>query len=409
MKLFIVAVPIFSSGMGVEYYMLKFQSGTRLFGTSSNYASLDGAMNSPGIELLNEIGLEPFTGRRKILVPVNQFLLLANFAEKNQAPPDMVICMLSSDIPLTDLYLDKCRELQQEGYKLALDNFEYNAETAPIFDLADFIIIDTTVKNYKESYNLIRSHKSKTKVIFTNIADKWVFHDLRLTPNALFEGRFYNQPITKGVHKIAPLKMNTVELLKILGEEDFHLDYISEIIQRDAALSISLLRFINSPAIGLSGKISSISHAVAMLGQKETKKWITAAASTYLAVDKPDEISKISLTRAKFAENLAPVFRMDADAAGLFLVGLFSLLDIILELPMDKAAREISLDLRIREALVDKRGPLFEVMSLIYAYEQADWKTVSYIMILNEISVEDIYQAFINSLVWYRELLRSTD
>jgi len=240
------------------------------------------------------------------------------------------------------------------------------------------------------------------QVILSYIPDMDKFNSLVGLPNTLYCGGFFSQPITKGVSKISPIKINALTLLKRINEDDFDLGDIADTIGRDPSLSISLLRFINTV---MPRQIESIRNAVAILGQKEVKRWATAAISIQLAEDKPNEITKLSLIRARFAENLAKVFSVGVFAPSLFMMGLFSLLDVILERPMEEAVKEVALDEGVRAALVDKSGDFYYILEFIYAYEHANWDAIAIMMVKYDLELEEITTAFVDALVWYKALL----
>jgi EAL and modified HD-GYP domain-containing signal transduction protein len=158
-----------------------------------------------------------------------------------------------------------------------------------------------------------------------------------------------------------------------------------------------------------SRKIDSIRNAVAILGQKEVKKWANVAISVGIAEDRPSEITRLSLIRAKFAENLASAFGMVDKSGSLFISGLFSLLDVILQLPLKRAIEEVAADGEIREALISKQGRSYEVLSLIFAYERADWHNASIFMVRNGVDIEDLTQSFLDTLYWLKQLLDAID
>jgi EAL and modified HD-GYP domain-containing signal transduction protein len=152
-------------------------------------------------------------------------------------------------------------------------------------------------------------------------------------------------------------------------------------------------------------KIESIRNAVAILGQKEVKRWSTTAISIQLADDKPNEISKLSLIRARFAENLAGAFEMGVQAQSLFMLGLFSLLDVILERPIKDAVKELALEEHVKTALVDKSGDLYKVLDFIYAYEHANWDEIAINIVKYDLDLDKVTGAFVDALEWYKSLL----
>ena len=143
-----------------------------------------------------------------------------------------------------------------------------------------------------------------------------------------------------------------------------------------------------------------------MLGQKELRKWITTAITKELCADKPNEVSRLSLLRAKFAEELAPLFEMAVQSQELFLMGLFSIINLILEKPMDEALDLMNVSKNIRSALVDHDGPYYKVLTFMEAYEAGNWQEVSRVMVVDNIAMEDVYKAYIDTLEWYRDLFK---
>ena len=156
--------------------------------------------------------------------------------------------------------------------------------------------------------------------------------------------------------------------------------------------------------MSINSEITSIRHATAMLGQRELKKWTTTAVTKQLCLDKPNEVTRLSLLRAKFAENLAPVLSMAIKSQELFLMGLFSVLDIILDKPMDEALDMVIVSKDIRKALVDHSGPLASAYNFILQYENANWQEVSRLMLVDNIDMDRVYNAYCDALKWYRKI-----
>ena len=230
------------------------------------------------------------------------------------------------------------------------------------------------------------------------------FENLKKTGGyQLYEGEFYRVPVTKGTHEVAPLKANYIELLNIVNNDNFELTDAADVIGRDTALTISLLQMVNRMTVN-SG-ITTIRHAAAMLGQRELKKWINTAVVNKLYADKPNEITRLSLLRAKFAEGLAPMFDLTAKTEELFLMGLFSVLNVILEKPIEEALKMVKVSDEIRDALTKESGPLAPVYELMKQYEAANWQEVSRILILRNIDVDTISEVYFNALSWYKKLI----
>ena len=220
----------------------------------------------------------------------------------------------------------------------------------------------------------------------------------------LYEGEFFRTPVVKNDQEIAPLKANYIQLLNVVNDPNFELTKAADVIGQDPALMISMLEMVNRMTV--SSGITSVRQAAALLGQKELKKWITTAVTKELCADKPSEIARMSMMRAKFAENLAAPFEMPMQASELFLMGLFSTVDIMLGKPMEEALEMVMVSDAIKETLLHKSGKFYPVLSFIKHYENADWQEISRELLLMEIDMNVIYEAYLNSMRWYRDLLR---
>ena len=154
-----------------------------------------------------------------------------------------------------------------------------------------------------------------------------------------------------------------------------------------------------------TAQITTIRHAAAMLGQRELKKWINTVVTEELYSDKPSELTRLSLLRARFCENLAGVFELKMQSEELFLMGLFSALDAVLEKPLAEALELIQLAPSISNALLKHEGPLACVLEFMEAYEAGDWPEVSRIMLLRNLDIDPIYKAYEDALIWYKMTL----
>jgi len=403
MKTFIVAIPFFDSDMSVGAYRLNSRSGQKLLGMLVDEMSMSDAVLTPGLDLVKTLGVEPLAGGCPLFVDINEYNLLMRVPISLDISPEMLVCVLSNKINADAAVLEKCRELKDLGFKIAIDGLLSGYTQNPLFDLMDYIIIDIDEFSIDDKFIATITALGKLKmIVLSNINDMETFNTLAKLPDTMFCGQFFSQPITKGVTKISPIKVNALTLLRRINEEDFDLGDIADTIGRDPSLSLSLLRFINTV---MPRKIESIRNAVAILGQKEVKRWATAAISIQLAEDRPNEITKLSLIRARFAENLAKAFSMGVFSQSLFMMGLFSLLDVILELPMETAVKEVALDEGVRFALVDKSGDFYKVLSFIHAYEHANWDEIAIQMVNYDLDLEEITTAFVDALIWYKTLL----
>ena len=405
MRLFISSVPFFDATMTVHAYRMMTQDGDKLLGSAEDHRMLGGELLAPALEFVKGIGTEPFAGDNDFFVEVSKYQLLIGMPLNMQIPPEKLVCIIDKETLTDNAAFAKLGILQRRGYRLAIDGFPRAISMDTAVKVFDYVLLSCKDEKFNVELKEIRPYIFKTKLVITDVPDMESFDKYSGARGVLLSGNFYSQPITKGTIDISPLKINALHLLGQINDESFDLGETANIIERDPALSISLLRFINAMNPDRSRKIDSIRNAVAILGQREVKKWASIAISVGMGEDRPSEITRLSLIRAKFAENLAPAFEMAIKSGSLFISGLFSLLDVILQMPLGKAIDEVAASAEIREALIDNRGQLSEVLKLIFAYEHADWHNTSLIMVRYGIDIEVLTKAFLDSLHWYRQLL----
>lgn len=406
MSMLIVPEPLFDSDMAVEAYRLCYHDGSKIFNVGS-LGVVDDIFSNPGLDIVEKIGIEPFTGGKLLFVNLSHMQLMAGSPLNLKIDPSHMVCIVPAALLTHQEDVSVLHKLLDNGYTLAIDGLP--AEQTPLMEYVQYIALDYRNSQFSDLYYHFKMTYPKIRAVIYNIPNMQVFSELKKDTTAYFTGNFYKQPITKGKSQLSPVKVNLLHLLSNVNQEDFDLGDIVATIERDPYLAISILKFINSGATGLKRKVESIQQAVAILGQKSVRQWASVALSVSLAEDRPNEITKLALVRAKFAEELACAFELGVLQSHLFISGLFSLLDVMLEKPMEEAINEVSVDERIKEVLVDKKGPFAPVMELVYAYERADWDKATILMIQNNIDMESVKEAYLTSLKWYRRLLESID
>lgn len=403
----VALVPLFDENMAVSAYSVFTQKhnyllNPSLLGTGQN----DGAARVEGLELIHNIGIETLSDDKEIFIPVTNISILADLEGQCDAPHERIVFLIDNTIPPVEMYISRLKCLKEEGFKLAIrklavSEFEHYRE---ILALMDYVLLNNQKIAIDKAKIYFRKLYPNARLCAGNIDEMAVFEALRKEGGySLFEGNFYRVPVTRGSNKVAPLKLNYIELLNIVNGEDFDLQKAADIIGRDTALTISLLGMVNRMTVN-SG-ITGIRHAAAMLGQRELKRWINTAVAGKLYADKPSEITRLSLLRARFAENLASCFGLAVKKDELFLMGLFSVLDVILEQPMAEALEVMRVSGDIRRALTERSGVLAPVLEFMLQYEAANWQEISRQMLLGNMTMESVQQAYMDALKWYRELI----
>lgn len=402
----VATIPLFDENMTVQAYSLYVQSknyllNPSLLGTGRN----DGVFQIPGLDIIRAVGVDAVAADKEVFVEINNISVFTDIEVQCEAAHDRIVLLMDNTIKPDEMYINRLKALKESGFKLAIRklpvvSFEPYRE---ILLLMDYILLDHKKIDITKARIYFSKIYPNIKLCAGNIKTKEIFEGLKAEGGYHFyEGEFFRMPVTQGQAEVSPLKVNYIELLNLVNDEDFELTKAADVIGRDTALVISLLKMVNRMAV--NSEITSIRHAAAMLGQKELKKWINTAVTNELCADKPNEITRVSLLRAKFAENLAPIFEMAINSSELFLMGLFSVLDLILDKPMAEALDMVKVSKDIRNALVDKEGKFAPVLDFVTKYEAADWQEVSRQMLLQNIDMNRVYEAYTDSLKWYRDL-----
>lgn len=366
----------------------------------------DGAAYVDGLELIQELGTTTLSGGKPIFVSLNNISIFSSLESECKNTNHAPILLIDQTFPPVSMYTDRIRELREFGYHFAMRNLPVHCyeDYAPILSQMDYVLIDCQKIDAVKASFYFRKLYPDICICASNIPDMETFGKLSPAETiSLFEGTFFRMPVTRGEHKVSPLKINYISLLNLIEEDDFDLTKAADIISQDTALIISLLRLANTRSF--NSEITSVRVAVSMLGQKDLTRWIQTTVIEKLCSDKPNELMRLSLLRAKFAENLAPVFGMAMRSQELFLTGLFSILDIILDCSMEEALSMVRVSGKIRTALLEHTGSLAEVLHFIVKYESAEWQEVSRQLVLKNIEIPDVSHAWVSSLQWYAKLI----
>lgn len=399
-------VPLFDENLAVKAYSIftqkhNFLLNPILLGTSKH----DGSPRIDGLELIEKMGIETISDNKEVFVPITNISIFSDMEQICTAPKNRLVLLFDNTIPPIEMYIKRLQELKAKGYKLAIRKLPVSEfeNYKKILELMDYVLLNSKKVAIDKAQIYFSMLFPNVKLCIGNIDSVERFENYKkLGQEYLYEGSFYRIPVTKGQTAVAPIKVNYIELLNIVNNENYDLSKAADIIARDTALTISLLKMVNNMA--RNSEITSIRHAAAMLGQKELKKWINTAVVNVLYADKPNEITRLSLLRAKFAENMAESFGLAVKADELFIMGLFSVLDVILEKTMKEALQVVKVSHDVQEALLERKGKLAPVLEFVEQYESANWSEISRQMILYNIGMDVVESSYIDSLVWYRKV-----
>ncbi len=395
MEVFLARQPIFDVHKKVVAYEILYRSGIK--NTYDISINGDLATASVVVDALINFGMGQLTSGKKAFINFTRKLLIEDLPTLFEV--DSLTVEILETLEVDDVLIEKCRELKEKGYTIALDDFvgdERFDAIIPYVDIikVDFLILKTLGRKYvAEKYLPLGVELLAEKVETQEDLDEAIalgYH--------YFQGYFFEKPI---MCKTKSLNVTTFRYMEILNEtmnEEPDFNKLSDIIKRDFSLTYKLLRLINSPAFYTINQITSVNHAVSLLGINEIRKWTTLIMLRDISAEKPDELIRVSLIRAIFAENLAEVFAIAIRKTEAFLLGLFSLIDTILEKPLFDIIEPLPLNEDVKGAMLGENNVFHEILKLIKYYESGNWDLVIGILERNKIDFRLVNAMYMNSV-----------
>jgi len=346
-----------------------------------------------------DLGLEDITAGKLAFINFHQDTLLHRFPTSLD-PKKVVIEVVETVKPTAEL-IQACKNIKELGYTIALDDHDFDPKWDPLLPYTDIIKVDIVECDPQILIDNIGKYVgSKIKLVAEKIETIEDFEKYRDMGFDYFQGYFFTRPEIIKQKKLPTSKLSLIELISASSTVEFDIGRVSSIIERDVSLSYKLLRFINNPLVNTSHEISNLRHALNYMGQIEVKKFIALLALANLGDSKPVELIHLSLVRAKFCELIGQAKSLSNNPPTGFLVGLFSLLDALLDQPMQDIVEKLPIGEDIKAALCGDENELRQFLALIKAFESGYWKGVANIS--KQLSLDlKMTQAFYNeSLKW---------
>jgi c-di-GMP-related signal transduction protein len=399
MDAFIARQPIFDRKLKVHAYELLFRSGLVDFfdHPDPDQASCKVIADSlllPGLDQLTH-GLPAFVNvTRELLIGEGICLL----------PAAHTAVEVLENVPPDEEVLAACRRLKNKGYRLVLDDYISGSAWESHLELADIVKVDVLATTADERAALAKRFRRGGPVLLAEKVETQTMHEeTRALGYQLFQGFFFARPTTVTARDIPMSQMHHVQLLREIHRPGLDFDALEEIIEHEVGLSYKLLRYINSAFFGWRGAVESIRHALMLLGEREIKNWATVVVMAGMADDKPDELVTQALLRGRHCERLAGPAGFGPRAHDLFLMGAFSLIDAMLDVPLARVLREIPIAEDLKAALQGEPGPLRDVFTVVVAYAGGDWTLVSERADRLRLKEGVIAEAYVDALRWCDE------
>ncbi|MBZ9611703.1 EAL and HDOD domain-containing protein [Rheinheimera maricola] len=351
-------------------------------------------------------GLEDFLGDKPGFINFTLDTLIKKYP--SMLPKEQVVVEILETVQPGKRLLAECQHLKEKGYILALDDYIHQPVWRHFYPVIDIIKVDfrststDTINEIKTAIAAFPHIQLLAEKVETNEEFQLAL-DLGFS---YFQGYFFSKPEMMQSKALSPAQMTLAELLYETSKSDLDLGKITEVFQRDVHLSYKLLRYSNSAVFKRRAEIETIKQALVVLGQVELKKFLSLLFTAQISSDKPAELMRMSMTRARFAEGIAQLHGK-VDIAKAFLTGMMSLMDAILDEPIESVMNKLPLAKEIKDALVERTGVLADYVQLIEHYEKGQWQEASTSIEQLKLPSDKVPDAYHTAVQWANEQMNA--
>lgn len=400
MNIFVARQPIFDRSNHVYAYELLYRTNENNYfdnSVSSNVATSILLMNtyySFGIDNLIGNGMA-FINFSKALIENDIPLLLDE---------EHIVIELLENIKPDNHLLNKLAYLKERGFKIALDDFTFHYPYIELINLADIIKVDFLNNSLNEIIEIFLKYKKQGKIL---LAEKVETYELYLWARKVgfdyFQGYYFSKPILMKKNALPDSAYQYFRLIEKLNAQEPNYKEIAHIIETDVTLTYWLLKLINS-RFTLVNNISSIQHGLAILGITSFKKWLSLAMLQNIATLKTPEIVKIAIIRSQFMETVARESSLRKHTEEITFVGILSVIDVLLEVPMDDIVHKLPLSEEVKDTLLNKDTQYGIIYNILKMYETGEFHDLVCLCDKIHFNSNKLPKIYCDSVKWAEDL-----
>ena len=394
-QIFVARQPILDEHHRVFGYELLYRGG-------ATATQCSGPVELASARVLNDailgVGLETLTAGKLAFMNISREVLLTDAA--TLIPPAGIVIEMLEDIPADEAVIAACKSLHQRGYMIALDDFVPGSDTEKLLPYATFVkmdVISTPPELLKQTVS--RLVGMGLRVVAEKVETAAAADDARALGCSLFQGYYFCRPRTFSVGAISTSQLTQMRLLSALNNPKSSFMEIEELVKHDASLSYRVLRCVNSAAFGVRKEVRSIREALQLLGLGQIRKWASIWSIVGLNGGAP-ELVTLTILRARCCEILGETLPEGDNASEYFLLGLCSLLDALLGVPMDAALDDLPLASETRDALLGHANPSRHLLDAVTCYERGAWEDAAAAAAKIRLTANDLARAYNSALEW---------
>jgi c-di-GMP-related signal transduction protein len=394
---FVARQPILTADEKVFGYELLFRNGVEDFFSCSD---LDAASRST-LNTSMLLGLDVLCDGRRAFINCTRDILLKEYI--TLLPSGQAVVEILETVPADDLVMAACQRLKAAGYMIALDDFAVSDPRETLTDFADIIKVDLRATSAADAAAMVKRYGPwRCRMLAEKVETREEFAIAKKAGFVYFQGYFFRRPEILTAHEIPANRVNYLRMLTEVSKPELDVRAIENVVKGEASLCYRLLRYLNSAAFGFANEIHSVRHALAILGEREVRRWIRLVATLGAGQGKSNDLVLSALVRARFCELLSP--KIPHGDSDLFLMGLLSLMDTILEIPMSQVLDNVPIDQETKSVLLGGASRLRTFYQLMLAQESGEWKTASELTNQLHLKESDVAESYWHAMQWAREV-----
>lgn len=399
MDVYVGRQPILDRGWNIAGYELLFRSSQANFRDSTDDVSATSRVIANAVL---GFGLDRLVGDKPAFINFDRTLLLGDWT--TVLPPEKVVIEILEGVEPDQQVRSACESLRERGYAVAFHPCGDDERTAQFAPFVDILRVDFQKSTPADQESLIRRYqKQHIRMVAGKVETEEEFVRASQLGYDYFQGFFFASPVVLQTSRVPASKMGGLRLVKLIQHDDMNFDSVEEVIRFDIAFSHSLLTYVNSAAFQWPTRIESVRQGLLLLGADGVRKWAWMASLSSLGENRPPVLMAQVLIRGRFCEIIAGLMTLDAGDADPFLIGMFSLLDAILQRPLAGILDEMNIGPHIRLALLGEANvdnPLALVLKIVKAYELGDFGQVDATARIVGLSPGELSTGYFQCLSW---------
>jgi c-di-GMP phosphodiesterase len=365
----------------------------------------DGAAASVLTDALLSIGIDGISGGRPVFLNLTRSLLLQDLSTLLQ--PDLTVLEVLEDVVIDDEIIAACRNLHKQGYALALDDFVEDSGAEVLLPYTRFVKVDVLQQSAAQTRTLVaRLIERGIKVIAEKVETQEVFHATREQGCSLFQGYYFCRPKTLTARAVPARQLAYLQLVSALRDPDLSIAELENLVKHDVSITYRVLRLVNSAGFAVRREITVLRDALLLVGIRTIANWVTVWAMTGLN-RAPGEVATLAMMRARTCELLGN--KLNGEGDRLFLLGLCSMLDTMLDVPLETALEALPLAPEIKAALLDVPGKERSMLDAVIAYERGEWEEAERLAVALGLPAESLADAYRDALRWTATVAREPE